>query len=81
MSGSEFWSQATVIWAEKQRGIKIKVNIIARIVRKDCKIKWLAQGDLSNEFEERFSKKTLRFRIGPTVVKVRSCVLRIVVKD
>jgi hypothetical protein len=81
MSVSGFWSQATVIWAEKQRGINIKVNIIARIVRKDCEIKWLAQGDLSNEFEERFSKKTLRFRSGPTVVKVRSCVLRIVVKD
>ena len=81
MSGSKFSSQATVIWAEKQRGIKIRVNIIAKIVRKDCEIKWLAQGNSSDEFEERFSKKTLRFRSGPPVVEVRSCELKVVVRN
>jgi hypothetical protein len=77
MSGSEFASQATVIWAAKLRGTKIKVNIITRIVRKDCEIKWLAQGNSSNEFEERLAKKALRFSSGPPDLEVRSCVLRV----
>jgi hypothetical protein len=77
MSISEFSSQITVIWAEKQRGTKIKVKIIARIVRKDCEIKWLAQGNLSNGFGERFVKKRCALGAVPPDFEVRSCVLRV----
>jgi hypothetical protein len=71
MAVSEFLSQATVTWAEKQQGTKIKVNIIAKIVRKDCEIKWLAHGNSSNGFEECFAKKTLCLRSGPPGLEVR----------
>ena len=76
MSVSEFASQATLTWAEKQRGAKIKINIITRIVRKDCKIMWLAWGNSNNELEERLVKNALRFRSGPPDLEIRLCVSR-----
>ena len=77
MSGSVFLSQARVTWAAKQRGTKIKVNIIVRINRKECEIRWLAQGNLTTVFEEHFVRGALRFRSGPLDLEVQLWVLRV----